>query len=249
MLAPRNPCPCAAWRQNRHSKPAGANGKNNSMGVLSPRLMMAAALRGASNRGRRLLRVFGFISTIQRPAVKFTGPDAGIGDCRFRLGRRPVGEGLGIRLSAGSSCRAGGTSDLSSDERRMTLTLRISPTGHLFVEEHEGQRSELVDAACARRIVKAFRTSAAAGLLHLATAELESRLPPDLAFAREFAGGYLTKLCQTPGLQASAAAGPIAPDNHQLAGLRRPLPPARRRISERRGARGLVDRARPMGAE
>ena len=79
----------------------------------------------------------------------------------------------------------------------------------------------------ARRIAKAFRTSAAAGLLHLATAELESRLPPDLAFAREFAGQYLTKLCHTPGLQAGAAAGQIAPDNHKLAALAQAAPPLR----------------------
>ena len=122
-------------------------------------------------------------------------------------------------------------SDLPSDGRSMTLTLRISPTGHLFVEEHEGQQSELLDTARARRIAKAFRTSAAAGLLHLATAELESRLPPDLAFAREFAGQYLTQLCHTPDLQTNAAAGLISPDNDKLAALARPRTTARRRIS------------------
>ncbi len=109
----------------------------------------------------------------------------------------------------------------------MTLTLRISPTGHLFVEEHEGQQSEPLDTARARRIAKAFRTSAAAGLVHLATAELESRLPPDLAFAREFAGQYLTELCHSPDLQSNATAGLVPPDNDKLAAIALAAPPLR----------------------
>ncbi len=107
----------------------------------------------------------------------------------------------------------------------MSHTVRISPTGHLFVEEHEGHQNELLDTARARRITKAFQASAAAGLLHLATAELESRLPLDLAFAREFAAQYLTELCHTPGLQAGAAAGLIPPDDAKLAALAQTAPP------------------------
>ena len=49
------------------------------------------------------------------------------------------------------------------------------------------------------------------GLLHLATTELQSSLPPPFAYARDFARLYLTRLCQTPTDGESGTTPPIAP--------------------------------------
>jgi non-specific serine/threonine protein kinase len=91
------------------------------------------------------------------------------------------------------------------------------------VEEQAGALSESFD----RRIAASFRTSEAAGLVHLATVELQTSLPPSLAYAREFAREYLTRLCHTSGIDDDAAE-PLPPPGHEeLALLALRAPPMR----------------------
>ncbi|MFB3905866.1 MAG: DEAD/DEAH box helicase [Acidobacteriota bacterium] len=72
----------------------------------------------------------------------------------------------------------------------------ITPQGHLQVrcpETEAGEKDPFVD-----RVLSAFEAGAGAGLLHLATRELETRLPLDLVFLRSFASRYLTEVCRQP---------------------------------------------------
>ena len=80
----------------------------------------------------------------------------------------------------------------------MPIELVISPHGRPLVEAV----GDLAPAE--RRTSAAFAAGPAQGLLHLATADLTAKLPPGLAFAREWGRAYLTKLCQTPGVTEAA---------------------------------------------
>ena len=62
-------------------------------------------------------------------------------------------------------------------------TLALSPSGQVVFLSDGGDGPALPDTAAAR-IGDAFHEGAAAGLLHLATAELTTLLPPDFAFWR-----------------------------------------------------------------
>ncbi|HSU66687.1 MAG TPA: DEAD/DEAH box helicase, partial [Tepidisphaeraceae bacterium] len=106
------------------------------------------------------------------------------------------------------------------------LSLAISPQGKLHLDE-SGEPGEFALApATSDRIRSAFNSSAAAGLFHLGTAELQTPLPPQFAFARELARQYLTRLCHTPGLeQADKPAPALAPDSSQLETLVQQAPP------------------------
>ncbi len=87
--------------------------------------------------------------------------------------------------------------------------LVISPAGHLGLIE-----SAHVDEAApglAKSLVAAFDKDAAHGLLHLATQELQTRLPPAIDWVRSFASTYLTRLCQTQGLETTQDLPPTPP--------------------------------------
>jgi non-specific serine/threonine protein kinase len=111
----------------------------------------------------------------------------------------------------------------------MAIALSITPHGRLFVEESEADGATLADGPLAKRVRSAFADSTARGLLHLATAELQSHLPPDFGFARDFAREYLTRLCHVPAAEDGAPAAPA------------PVPPP---AAEELGAMAL--RAPPM---
>src|SRR5437763_13031180 len=111
--------------------------------------------------------------------------------------------------------------------RPMPITLSISPHGRLFVEESDADGATPSDGPLGKRVRSAFAESPARGLLHLATAELQSHLPPDFAFARDFAREYLTRLCHVPPAEDGAAAAPApipppAPDELGAMALRAP---------------------------
>src|SRR5436190_19600917 len=95
----------------------------------------------------------------------------------------------------------------------MPLVLSINPHGRLFVEESRADGATPLDAGPARRVMAAFAESTARGLLHLATAELQTHLPTGFAFARDFGREYLTRLCHAPGRDDSTqpAPGPLSP--------------------------------------
>ena len=68
---------------------------------------------------------------------------------------------------------------------------------------HDGAGAPLPSAAAAR-IEGAFFDGQGAGLLHLATVEVRTPVPPALAFGRSFAQRYLTQLCHLGDVQAVA---------------------------------------------
>ncbi|HZL38062.1 MAG TPA: DEAD/DEAH box helicase [Tepidisphaeraceae bacterium] len=100
----------------------------------------------------------------------------------------------------------------------MPISLSISPLGRLFVEDSPADPAPMPEAT-AKRITPAFSQSPARGLLHLATAELQTPLPPAFVFVRDFARDYLTRLCQTPGLDAAGGIDPIAPPAADVLGI------------------------------
>ncbi|MGC8642392.1 MAG: SNF2 helicase-associated domain-containing protein, partial [Isosphaeraceae bacterium] len=91
----------------------------------------------------------------------------------------------------------------------MPFELFLSPQGHLHVREAADAAGSSLDGPVGKRIHAAFAESPARGLLHLATAELESSLPPPFAYARDFARFYLTRLCQTPTDARGSSVAPI----------------------------------------
>ena len=126
----------------------------------------------------------------------------------------------------------------------MSIVLTISPQGRVFVEDvedladpDESQRAKKqsrgvdLEPAAAKRIAKAFHKSTAKGLLHLATIELQTTLPADFAFARDFSREYLTRLCHTPDLDSGAAPvatlAAIPPPAEQLGAMALAAPPMR----------------------
>jgi len=65
------------------------------------------------------------------------------------------------------------------------VTLAIAPSGQVVFLPDGGDGPALPDEVAAR-IGEAFHEGTAAGLLHLATAELATPLPPAFAFWRDF---------------------------------------------------------------
>ncbi|MGC8551002.1 MAG: DEAD/DEAH box helicase [Acidobacteriaceae bacterium] len=95
----------------------------------------------------------------------------------------------------------------------MGIALSISPHGHLLVVTATAEPS-LTDHSLCERVQQAFAESQANGLLHLATRELTSSLPPEFVWGRDFACGYLTRLCHMPevagALELPSVAAPEA---------------------------------------
>jgi superfamily II DNA or RNA helicase len=114
--------------------------------------------------------------------------------------------------------------------------LSISPHGQLILESIAGS-DDMMDQGGAAGVVspdveQAFAQGQARGLLHLATRRLQSALPVDLAFARDFACRYLTRLCHTPNIAAPTEAPPVPqqippPDAEELAAIAASAPPMR----------------------
>lgn len=85
-----------------------------------------------------------------------------------------------------------------------------------------------LEEAVARRLARAFDQGQAQGLLHLATRELETGVPPEFAFARDFACSFLTCLCHTPDTSSTLELTPIpAPGAESLAEMASAAPPMR----------------------
>jgi non-specific serine/threonine protein kinase len=100
----------------------------------------------------------------------------------------------------------------------MPVELFLSPQGHLHVREVAAPDRAGLEGPAGKRTHAAFADGSARGLLHLATTELQSSLPPPFAYARDFARLYLTRLCQTPINADGGALPPIsAPSATDLA--------------------------------
>jgi superfamily II DNA or RNA helicase len=91
----------------------------------------------------------------------------------------------------------------------MSLEIAISPGGRLFVERAAEEIVPVVTEKWASRLQAAFEASAADGLLLLATDALTLSVPLSPAFWRDFARGYLQRLCHTGGVDGGPA--PLLP--------------------------------------
>jgi hypothetical protein len=94
----------------------------------------------------------------------------------------------------------------------MSVTLHITPHGHLIAESvEETEASAPLSKSAAERVLAAFAVSASDGLLHLATVELQNELPSSLSFARSIGREYLTRLCRLPGLEGGTEVPAVGP--------------------------------------
>ena len=109
----------------------------------------------------------------------------------------------------------------------MGIVLTISPHGRLLVLASVPEPWSPDDPFC-ERILKAFSKSQADGLLHLATSELTSSLPPEFVWALDFASHYLTRLSHAPEIAGTTELRAIpAPEMGDLAVMAQSAPPMR----------------------
>jgi superfamily II DNA or RNA helicase len=86
----------------------------------------------------------------------------------------------------------------------MSFEIAISPAGRLSVER-AAEVVPMVNEKWTTRLQAAFAASAAEGLLLLATEALTLPVPPSAAYWRDFARGYLQRLCHAGGVGAGPA--------------------------------------------
>jgi superfamily II DNA or RNA helicase len=107
----------------------------------------------------------------------------------------------------------------------MSLEIAISPGGRLFVEP-SAEVVPAVNELWVSRLQFAFDASAAEGLLLLATQALTLPMPPSPTYWRDFARGYLQRLCHSAGVDG----GPVPILQHEpdaLSGFCQQAPPMR----------------------
>ena len=103
----------------------------------------------------------------------------------------------------------------------------LTPHGLLLLE-NAPPPSPWLEVESGRRVAAAFAESAAHGLLHLGTRELNTALPPAGAWWRELARRFLTQLCHSAGLdQAQELAALPPPAETDLSALAETAPPMR----------------------
>jgi len=78
-------------------------------------------------------------------------------------------------------------------------TIALSPQGVLYLLPAQAA------APISERIQAAFAKRCGEGLMHLGLVELATPLPPDLAYWRDFANVYFSRLCALPGLAETGA--------------------------------------------
>jgi non-specific serine/threonine protein kinase len=78
----------------------------------------------------------------------------------------------------------------------VSISLLLTPHGHLRLAPDAD--TQPLPEVLVQRLVDAFARGAGHGLLQLGSAEVGSALPPTLAWWRDFAVRYVTRLCATP---------------------------------------------------
>lgn len=108
-----------------------------------------------------------------------------------------------------------------------SLALAVSPEGVFHLDDVPSDSAEgpALPADVAARIREAFTRGAPSGLLHLATAELASDLPPSLAFGREVGRRFLSALCHLEDPESSRAALTVPASPEDIADLMDSAPP------------------------
>jgi hypothetical protein len=109
----------------------------------------------------------------------------------------------------------------------MVLILSIFPHGRLIVTA-ASQGESLLDEAIVWRIACAFARCKAQGLLQVVTRELQTGVPPEFVFARDFTCRYLTRRCHAPEISNASELAPVAvPDAQHLVAMASAAPPMR----------------------
>ena len=109
----------------------------------------------------------------------------------------------------------------------MSIALSISPHGRLLVLDAASEPT-LPDGSWCERVLRAFSASQAKGLLELGARELASQLPPEFAWARDFACRYLTALCHAPVISGGSELPALPmPDTAEFAAAALEAPPMR----------------------
>src|SRR5262245_56502931 len=103
------------------------------------------------------------------------------------------------------------------------IALTITPQGHLLIEDapDEGATNGKLSLAGTTRVREAFEKGQAEALLYLGAVELTTALPVSIAFARDFARDYLTKLSRAADLEPVIT----APAREELAFVVMTAPP------------------------
>jgi len=109
-------------------------------------------------------------------------------------------------------------------DKDLSPALAISPSGRLHLELQATGNAAVAPAVLAR-IVQAFERSAAEGLLHLGASELAIALSPSLAFGRELAHLFMTRLCAVPDLAGQWESLTLPAPQAELTQLLAGLPP------------------------
>lgn len=109
----------------------------------------------------------------------------------------------------------------------MDRILSITPQGRLIFDETAEELRISCGAEVAGRIAATFKANSQAGLVHLATVELQTSLPASLGYAREFAREYLTRLCHTPDIDGGVIEPLPPPARDELAFMALQAPPMR----------------------
>ena len=95
---------------------------------------------------------------------------------------------------------------------------------HIYLEMLPTE-SSVLSPTVVTRIRKAFERSGGSGLLHLGASELTSTLPPSLAFGREFAHLFMTRLCAFTDLTGQWATAESPVPHTELDQLLGSMPP------------------------
>ncbi|HEX3443244.1 MAG TPA: SNF2 helicase-associated domain-containing protein, partial [Chthoniobacterales bacterium] len=90
------------------------------------------------------------------------------------------------------------------------MNLSISPHGRLFLETASADEPPS-EEALPKRIIEAFSDNPSSGILYLSMTELQTSLPAEFSFARDFGRAYLTQLCHTPEITGQAEFPPVPP--------------------------------------
>jgi non-specific serine/threonine protein kinase len=112
---------------------------------------------------------------------------------------------------------------VSSSRASAFLDLALSPSGRLRLAASDAAID--IEPTLLARLTQAFERGSGEGLVQLGGAELEGKLPPALAWFREFGHLFFTALCALPDLDLPGAVSnaPPSPDFDELARSAAPM--------------------------
>ncbi len=108
---------------------------------------------------------------------------------------------------------------------RGVLALAVSPQGILRLGREAPEGGQPLGGEESERIERAFARGAPHGVLHLGCVEVETDLPSSLAYFRDFARLFVTRLCRVPDLEGQRERVRVPHDGEDLAAFARAAPP------------------------